>query len=372
MTDLLSRSATRNARQSLDRARAALDLIDGPAASYTPFPFSALLARELTGRAELPESVLRTSANFAKRGVSGARGGIVTDVGTLLARDITSSTSTGTAKGGNLIGDGRLPVARERGQPAVVLAAGAQLISLDAQASMPVINGTPTASWVGENTAPSEAAPTFGLRTVAPKTVTAFVNISRRLTLQSSTAVDALIEAALRRAIGRAIDAAALGAGAANTPTGITGISGVNSISLGTSGALTRGKIGELVEAVAADGCLDFASRPALVVPSAVASKLTRTENASGSGMIADWSPTGPMIVAAGMPGYVTDGAPAQTCIFGDFSRAALITFGGIEVLVDPRVNSAQGTIRVSAFLDCDFVVEHAEAFAYCSGVSVA
>jgi len=371
MTDLLSRSATRNARQSLERARAALDLIDGPAASYAPFPFSKLIEREMTGRAELPETVLRTSANFAKRGVSGARGGIVTDVGTLLARDITSSTSTGTAKGGALIGDGRLPVARERGQAAVVLNAGAQLISLDAQASMPVINGTPTASWVGENTAPSEAAPTFGLRTVAPKTVTAFVNISRRLTLQSSTAVDALIEAALRRAIGRAIDAAALGAGAANTPTGITGISGVNTVSL-SAGALTRGKIGELVEAVAADGCLDFASRPALVVPSAVASKLTRTENASGSGMIADWSPTGPMIVAAGLPGYVTDGAPAQTCIFGDFSRAALITFGGIEVLVDPRVNSAQGTIRVSAFLDCDFVVEHAEAFAYCSGVSVA
>jgi len=371
MTDLLIRSATSNARTALARARAALDLIDTPPAKREPFPFTALIARELTGRDDIPEAVHRQSADFTKRGAAGARGGIVTPVSTMLSRDITSSTSTGTAKGGNLIGDGRLPVARERGQPAVVLSAGAQLITLDAQASMPVMTGTPTASWVGEGSAPSEAAPVFGLRTVAPKTVTAFVNVSRRMVLQSSTAMDQLIENALRRAIGRAIDAAALGAGAANTPTGITGISGVNTVSL-SAGALTRGKIGELVEAVAADGCLDFASRPALVVPSAVASKLTRTENASGSGMIADWSASGPMITAAGMPGYVTDGAPAQNAIFGDWSRAALIAFGGIEVLVDPRANAAQGTIRVSAFMDLDFVVEHPEAFAYCTGVSVA
>lgn len=371
MTDLLTRSATRNARTALSRAQAALDLLDGPVANYKPFPFSALIARTLTGRDELPDSVMRVNADFTKRGAAGARGGIVTPITTMLSRDITSAITTGTAKGGNLIGDGRLPVARERGQPAVILAAGVQLIALDAQASMPVIDGAPTATWVSENSAPSQAAPTFGVRSVAPKTVTAFVNISRRLQLQSSTAVDALIEDALRRAIGRAIDAAALGAGAANTPTGITGTSGVNTVTL-SAGALTRGKLGELIEAVAADGCLDFASRPALVVPSAVASKLTRTENATGSGMIADWSASGPMITAAGMPGFVTDGAPSQHAIFGDWSRAALITFGGIEILVDPRVDAAAGTLRVSAFMDLDFKIEHPEAFAYCSGVSVA
>lgn len=350
--DLLTRAA-------LHRARSALDMVDGgPHTPHAkPFPFSALIGEALGSVRELPREI-------AQRSTGGPRGGMV-------VRDLTTLTTSGTAKAGNLLADARTNVAVELGQPSVVVAAGARVIDLTDPTSLPTIDGAPSASWVGENAAPSQATPTFALRSAGAKTVSAWINVSRRMRLQTSATIDQVIEGALIRALARAIDAAALGTGGGDTPTGICGTSGVNSVSLGSSGALTRAKLGEMAEAVMADGGIDFTSRPALVIPTAVARKLHNTEAASGSGFLLDWEGTGPTARVCGHRAYVTDGAPAQTAIYGDLSRLTIVQYGGVEILVDPRATSAQGTIRIGAFADVGIVIEQPGAFAYAASVNV-
>lgn len=364
--DLLTRAA-------LHRARSALDMVDGgPHTPHAkPFPWARLVGIADGQQGDLPREVYDQTRAFSSRGVGPQRGGHVRPIGDFLGRDITASTATGTAKGGNLIGDSKLPVGRELAQPSVVIEAGARTLTIDSQASLPVLDTPPTASWVAENTAPSQATPTFALRSVTPKTAVAWVNVSRRARLQSSVALDIYVEQALRRAIARAIDTAALGTGGGDTPTGIVGTSGVNTVSLGTSGALTRAKIGELFQSVADDGGLDAASTPAIILPTAVAGKLFRTEAASGSGYLFDWDGRGATGRCGGFTAYVTNSAPTQTVVFGDFSRLLLAFFGGAEVVVDPRPVNGSGTFRVGVFVDVAVVVEQPGAFSFANSVNV-
>jgi HK97 family phage major capsid protein len=363
MPDLLVRSA-------VHRARSALDLLDGASRDPSPpFPFCRYIARVGDHQTELPQRVTATSERYNAKGIGPKRGGIAVRAADFLQRDLTTSTGTGTAKAGLTIGTARTPVVRELGQPSVVLAAGARLLELDANASVPTIDGAPVASWVGEAVAPSQAAPVFGVRSPSPKTVSAWVRVSRRLRLQASESVDLLIEEALRRALGRAIDEVALGSGGANKPTGVHGVSGVNTVSLGTSGNLTRAKVIELFTSVADDGGVDFDSRLGLIVPPAVASKIARTEAATGSGFLGEFTGNGPTMTVAGMPSLVSGTAPSASASFGDWSRMLVVMFGPLEVLVDPRAD-AGGAVSVGVTAEVDIVLEHPQAFSIATGIT--
>jgi HK97 family phage major capsid protein len=54
---------------------------------------------------------------------------------------------------------------------------------------------SPTAAyWVTEGNSPTEGAPTFGQVTMSPKTVAGYVDITRKLALQSSPSIEYLIK----------------------------------------------------------------------------------------------------------------------------------------------------------------------------------
>jgi HK97 family phage major capsid protein len=369
--DLLARNAIRRARQSLDGARKALDLADDGRAT-PPLPLSRMLdVAEGLPSAEIPRRILDASEAFTRRGFAPQRGGYVVPVGEFGIRDLTTVTTTGTAKAGNLLGSARLDVARELAAPAVTIAAGARVLELASASGLPIMATPPVASWVGENSAPAQASPVLGLRAITPATVAVYVDVSRRLRLQAAN-LDAMLNAALRRAIARAIDAAVLGTGGGDTPVGILGTTGRNVISLGTSGALSRAKLADMVEAVATDGGMDGDSRLAFIVPPPVAGKLSRTEAASGSGYLLDYDGRGPTARVLGdMPTWISGGAPSATAIYGDWSRVVVAFFGGVEIIADPRANAAQGTTRLAAFADVAVTVEAPEAFATAASVNV-
>lgn len=369
--DLLQRSVTRRARQSLDGARAALDLLDG-AQPPPPVALTRMIARaDGDPGVNLPRELLDANDAFTARGFGPSRGGYVLPPSAFGIRDLTTGTATNTAKAGNLLGSVRLDVARELGAPSVCIAAGARVLELATSSGLPVIETPPVGAWVGENSAPVQASPVFGLRAITPRTIGVYVDVSRRMRLQAGN-LDAMLTAALRRAIARAVDAAILGTGGGDTPVGILGTSGRNVITLGTSGALTRAKLAEMLESVATDGGMDADSALAFVVPPPVAGKLSRTEAASGSGYLLDYSGRGPTARVLGdMPVWITGGAPSTTAVYGDFSRVTVAIFGGVEIVTDPRSNAAQGTTRLAAFLDCEIVVEAPSAFATAISVNV-
>jgi len=357
---LLTRSVTARTRQSLANAARTLDLLDGGAKPRRSFPFADLI-RAQTERPGAPFAGELAQYRF------GARGQFVPQ---LALRDLTTSTGTGTAKSGALLGSTRLDVAAELGQPSIAVAAGARVLNFPQPAGIPAIDGALASSWVAENAAPTQAAPTFTLRTSTPQTLISFVDVSRRLRLQTGNNVDVVLEAAFLRSNARAVDAAALGVGGGNVPVGLAGVSGINSVSLGSSGALTRTRCQEMIESVAADGGVDFSSSLAFAMPTAVARKIATTEQASGSGFLLEWDGAGPTARVCGMRAFVTDGVPAQSVLFGDFSRMSIIVLGDPEVMVDPRP-SAAGNVRMTCYQDLSIVIEQPSAFCKATGVAV-
>ncbi len=56
--------------------------------------------------------------------------------------------------------------------------------------AIPALDGSTTAYWVAESGAPTEGAPTVRQITMSPKSVGAYVDLSRRLMLQSDPSAD--------------------------------------------------------------------------------------------------------------------------------------------------------------------------------------
>lgn len=66
-----------------------------------------------------------------------------------------------------------------------------------------------------------------------------------------------------------------------------------------------------------------------------------------------------------GYPAFGTPGANANKVYFGDFSKAAVATFGpgGIEIIVDPYTNAKKGLINLTAVALVDTGVQNKRAF---------
>ena len=169
-------------------------------------------------------------------------------------RDLIVATSTmgGYTVGTDLRGASFIDILRNHSYAAQ---AGATILSgLNGAVAIPSKAAGATAYWVAEGTAPTEGNITFGQVTLTPKTVGAWVDFSRKLVLQSSMDVEAMVRADLYGQIGTEIDRAALnGAGTGSEPSGILASTSVGTTTIGAQGgAPTWASIVELETLVAA------------------------------------------------------------------------------------------------------------------------
>lgn len=246
------------------------------------------------------------------------------------------------------------------------------LTGLVGNIAIPKQSGGATAYWVGENTAPTESQQTFGQVTMNPKTVGTFTDISRKLLLQSSIDVEALVQEDLAKVLGLAIQSVAIKGGGSNEPTGILGTAGIGDVAGGTNGAApTWPNIVALETAVSvanADvGTLNYLTNPA------VRGKLKNTEQFSTTNGQPVWKEGNTPLngysagVTNGVPSNLTKGSASGVCsaiIFGNFSDLLIGMWGGLDLLIDPYTGGAAGTVRVRVLQDVDVAVRHAESFA--------
>lgn len=233
-----------------------------------------------------------------------------------------------------------------------------------------------TAYWVAENGAPTESQQTFGQVALAPKTVGAFTDISRKLLLQSSVDVENLVTRDLATTIALAIDLAALhGTAADNQPRGIAATSGIGSVAGGTTGAApTLANLIGLWSEVAQDnadlGSLGFLTN------SKVIGKLMSTTRGTNLDMIIRDFPAADGFTningaRCGVSNQVSSSLTKSTSVgicsaifYGNWSDLVIGQWGGVDVLVDPYTGGAAGTVRVRVLQDVDVAVRHAESFA--------
>lgn len=242
--------------------------------------------------------------------------------------------------------------------------------------AIPGQTGGATAYWVTEGNAPTETQQAFNQVPLAPKTVGAFTDISRKMLLQSSLAVEEFVRSDLTTTLALAIDLAAIhGSGAGAEPRGIVNTSGIGSVAGGANGAApTWAHIVELwsdIAALNADiGATGFLTN------SRVIGKLMTTEKSAGTGQfVASNFPDANGItglagarcgVSNQVSGALTKGTSVGVCsaiVFGNWADLVIGQWGALDVLVDPYTQGTSGTVRVTTLQDVDIAVRRAASF---------
>lgn len=316
---------------------------------------------------EASEAALRAQGRNLRNGAGAT---IPMDVLYHANRDLIVATSTmgGYTVGTDLRGGSFVDILRNH---AYVASAGATILSgLNGAVAIPTKAAGATAYWVAEGTAPTEGNITFGQITMSPKTIGAWVDFSRKLMLQSSMDVEAMVRADLYGSIGAEIDRAALnGAGTGSEPSGILASTSVGTSTIGAQGgAPTWASIVEL-ETLVANGNADRGAL-AYFVNSKTRGKL---KTVAKSTAVTDfiWERDNTVNgyrtwVTNQLPSNLTKGTTTgqSAAIFGNWNDLMIGQWGGLDLLVDPYTASNTGTVRVVALQDVDVAIRRAASFA--------
>lgn len=256
----------------------------------------------------------------------------------------------------------------------VVAGLGARyLTGLTGDLSLPKQTQGGTAYWVAEGSAPTTSNQTIGQVGLAPKTVGAYTDISRKFILQSSVSAEQFVRQDIATVIAIELDRAAInGSGSGAEPTGILNTGSIGSVAIGANGgAPTWAALVGLESAVAvanADmGALGYLTN------AKVRGKLKTTVKVSGYPqylMADDGSVNGYRVaITNNVPATLSKGASSGTlsaAIFGNFNDLIYGLWSGLDILVDPYTGGNAGTVRIVALQDVDIKVRHAESFAAC------
>lgn len=258
-----------------------------------------------------------------------------------------------------------------------------QLAGLVGNLDMPTASTVPSAGWNTENGAATEKSPAFSKVTFSPKRLAAFIQVSNQLLLQSSNSIDTYVRNWLLNAMAQSLETAAIKGGGSNEPVGILANANVNVTFAG--GAANNGVNANGLAPVWAD----------------VVNLMKAVENANGDGVAYLTNPKvkgalqtiprqasgveGNFIWPAGgaelnayqvatstlVPSNLSKGSSStlSAMIFGDFSKMAIASFGGLELTVDPYSGATAGLTNVvlNAYMDCNLL--QPTAFAVCKDI---
>jgi HK97 family phage major capsid protein len=256
----------------------------------------------------------------------------------------------------------------------VLQQAGAQFMGgLVGDVQIPKQTGGATAYWIAEGNPPTQSYQTVGQVTLAPKTVGAFTDYTRKLLKQSSVDVEMFVRRDLSTILALAIDKAGLhGTANNNQPRGVAATVGIGSVLGDTNGAAPDwADIIDLEREVAIDNA-DVGAL-AYITNAKVRGKLKKTLITATYGERMVWENSNTPL--NGYKAFVTNqvasdlvknssGAVCSAIFFGNWADLIIGQWGGLDILVDPYTHSTSGSVRVVALQDVDVAVRHAESFA--------
>ena len=289
------------------------------------------------------------------------------------------NTGTGSA-GGDLVATNLLAgefIDTLNNEPQIFALGARRLDGLVGNVAIPRMTAGSAVTWIGEGGDYGDTQPTFDHPVMTPHDLSARVDISRRLMLQSTPAADQLVRSDLALRIGIGIDAAAInGPGTSNQPTGLLNTSGVSVVALGTNGAApTWNSMTEVIQAVAVANGLR--GNLGWLVNGAGMGTAMRTPMVTGfprflweagaagarpdEGTIAGYK----ALVSNNVPSNLTKGSGSalSALVFGNWNDMIVGMWSGIDIVVDPYSQSSTGTVRVTGIQTVDILVRHAQSF---------
>ena len=220
--------------------------------------------------------------------------------------------------------------------------------------------------------------PTVGQITATPHTYGAYVDITRKLLLQSSINVQAKVLGWLMYACANGLETAAFqGTGSSGQPTGLC--TALNSGATAWSNAPTFDKIIDLIAATKTAN--SYKPSMKFVGNSGVWAKLAKTRDFE---ILTDGADTPKNVAAIGGSVRLLDTAtnkivgrdfveanlmPNAKLLFGDFTQLCVCLWSGTDIVIDPYANSISGGLRLVALQDSDILIKRPESFALATGV---
>ena len=250
---------------------------------------------------------------------------------------------------------------------------------------MPKFSAGATAAFVEELGAVADQSQTDAGVTLQPRTMGAYVDISRLALKESVPALDQIVQDDLLRAAADLIESAAIsGSGSGGAPTGILNNSDVGNVDISADtdvAALTWADLTDLVKTVEdADGIINaqtlgWLSNPKVKAKMANTVKVSSTDSImllndpwnSIYGYRAEFTSNVPSNLNPG-----DGGTDASALIFGDFSQLIVGLFGGADIMIDETTGGLAGTTRIILHQDVDIAIRNGASFAKTDEVSTA
>ncbi len=252
--------------------------------------------------------------------------------------------------------------------------AGAQVLTgLVGDIDIPKKTQTSSAYWIGEGTSPTKSELKFGQIEGRPRTIGAYLQLTRRFLKQSSVDAEMMVRDDLATTLAIGIDLAGLhGLGAANQPRGVQYTTGIGLVAGGADGlAPGWSHIVGLETEVAVDNA-DIGSL-GYITNAKVRGKLKQTQKVAGqTGMV--WDELSPSTPLNGYPAHVTNqvasnlvkgnsGAVCSAIFFGNWADLVYLMWGGLDIIVDPYTNSTSGDVLITGMQDVDVVERRPQSF---------
>lgn len=230
---------------------------------------------------------------------------------------------------------------------------------------LPRLAGSGSASWVLEHEDAARSDARFSAVDMGPKTVAAEYEISRKMLMQSSAALEPLLRADLAYLLSQKLDAAAIkGSGGASgwaEPQGIIGTAGVKTLA---AAALSSDLTADLISVLEVDdvtGTAVFLTNPRNLA------KARKVKDADGHVIPLAELFHSQLVEATNQVPKTSASPDKYPLIYGEWASLVVGYWSGIDLLVNPYHGdvASKGGPLLHAFLDADVVVRHPEAFAW-------
>jgi HK97 family phage major capsid protein len=285
----------------------------------------------------------------------------------LAQRDLVVATASA---GGYLVGTNTQSFIEMLRNRSVVMRLGATTMpGLVGSVAIPKQLTAATANWfASEAGTATESNLTFGQLALIPKTVSAYVELSRQLLLQSTPNAEGVVNRDLSQVLALAVDLAALnGPGTAGQPTGIANTSGVGTANPGTGTNIAYADAIRFQTTVAGSNAFlpgfGYVTTPTIAGILMGKPRFTNSDTPVWGGNILD----GTMV---GAPAMTSLQVSSGTMFGGDFSQVIIGEWGVLEVEANPYAQFQAGIVGVRALYTVDVGIRYPAAFAIGTGMT--
>lgn len=261
------------------------------------------------------------------------------------------ATVTVTAEGEDVVATELFDILTPLRAKNVLVNAGARFMgNLVGNVQVPIMTKS-NVTWEEEVVSAKDGAPTFSHKTLSPKRLTAYVDISKQMIAQDSIGVENAIRNDLVAAINAKLEETILGdaAGTATMPSGI--FSEITPTTVSDFKGIVA-KEAEVEDANVLGECKYILSNKAKAELRAMAKSSKSTQLVYENGEI------------DGTQTFNTSNVSGKQYVYGDFSNLAIGSWGGVDLTVDPFTKAGDGQIRLVVNMYVDAVVLRPEAFA--------